>query len=126
MHLALVVDEYGDLVGLVTIEDLIEEIVGEIIDEHDQEEPPVVELDDGQLRIDARMGVDDLNELLGTQLPEQGWDTVGGMVLGVLGTVPAVGEQLELDGTSITVEHVQGRRVLSVRVEVDADRAGAE
>jgi CBS domain containing-hemolysin-like protein len=117
VHLALVVDEYGELVGLVTIEDLLEEIVGEIVDEHDHEEPLVELLDGRRLRIDARLGVDDLNELLGAELPEEGWDTVGGLVFGTLGRVPVEGETLELDGTSITVEQVQGRRVSKVVVE---------
>ncbi len=126
VHLALVVDEYGELVGSVTIEDILEEIVGEIVDEHDQEEPLVEPQDDGALRIDARLGVDDLNEILGAELPEEGWDTVGGLVFGTLGRVPVVGETLELEGIAITVEHVQGRRVGKVMVQraaVDEDAA---
>jgi CBS domain containing-hemolysin-like protein len=117
VHLAIIVDEYGEIVGLVTIEDILEEIVGEIVDEHDREEPLVELLDDGAMRVDARLGVDDLNELLGAELPEEGWDTVGGLVFGTLGRVPVVGESVELDGITITVEHVQGRRVGKVHVD---------
>ena len=116
VHLALVVDEYGELVGLVSIEDILEEIVGEIVDEHDREEPLVEPLGDGTLRVDARLGVDDLNELLDASLPEEGWDTVGGLVFGTLGRVPVEGETVEFDGTAITVERVQGRRVGKVIV----------
>jgi CBS domain containing-hemolysin-like protein len=121
VHLALVVDEYGELVGLVSIEDILEEIVGEIVDEHDHEEPLVEPLEDGTLRIDARLGVDDLNELLDASLPEEGWDTVGGLVFGTLGRVPVEGETVEFDGTVITVERVQGRRVGKVIVRHGAD-----
>jgi len=116
VHLALVVDEYGALVGLVSIEDILEEIVGEIVDEHDHEEPLVEPLEDGSLRVDARLGVDDLNELLDASLPEEGWDTVGGLVFGTLGRVPIEGETVEFEGTAITVERVQGRRVGKVIV----------
>ena len=117
VHLALVVDEYGELVGLVSIEDILEEIVGEIVDEHDDEEPLVEVLDAGRLCVDARLGVDDLNEMLGTDLPEDGWDTVGGLVFGTLGRVPVVGESIELAGMLMTVERIQGRRVGKVLVE---------
>ncbi|TVR23445.1 MAG: ion transporter, partial [Nitriliruptor sp.] len=96
-----------------------EEIVGEIVDEHDQEEPLVEPLEDGRFRIDARLGVDDLNELLQTELPEEGWDTVGGLVFGTLGRVPHPGERIELDRTVIEVELLQGRRVAKVVVEVE-------
>ncbi len=116
VHLAIVVDEYGEIVGLVTIEDILEEIVGEIVDEHDQEETLVEPLDEGGLRVDARLGVDDLNEILDATLPEDGWDTVGGLVFGTLGRVPLEGESIELDGIVITIERVQGRRVGKVLV----------
>lgn len=116
IHLALVVDEYGDLVGLVTIEDILEEIVGEIVDEHDHEDPLIAVLDDGGWRIDARLAVDDLNQLLASDLPEDGWDTVGGLVFGTLGRVPVEGESVELEGVELTVERVQGRRVVEVQV----------
>jgi putative hemolysin len=125
VHLALVVDEYGDLVGLVTIEDILEEIVGEIVDEHDHEDPLVAVLDDGGWRVDARLGVDDLNGLLGAALPEEGWDTVGGLVFGMLGRVPQEGEVVELEGVALTVERLQGRRVSSVLVRTTGDEVEA-
>jgi CBS domain containing-hemolysin-like protein len=116
VHIAFVVDEYGAVTGLVTIEDILEEIVGEIVDEHDQEEPLVEFLDDDRMRIDARLPVDELNELLGSDLPDDEWDTVGGLVVGALGHVPDPGEVVELNGVAIMTERVQGRRVAKVIV----------
>jgi len=116
IHLAIVVDEYGAMVGLVTIEDILEEIVGEIVDEHDQEEVLVETLGDDGLRIDARLSVDDLNELLHAELPDDDWDTVGGLVLGMLGKVPRPGDQVTIDGLTLVAERVQGRRVSKVLV----------
>lgn len=116
VHMAIVVDEFGGTAGLVTIEDLLEELVGEIADEYDTEAPMVQDLDDGGYLVDARLPVDDLNELLGADLPDDEWDTVGGLVLGLAGRVPLVGEQFELEGAVLTPERVQGRRVERVRV----------
>ncbi|MDX1657364.1 MAG: hemolysin family protein [Nitriliruptorales bacterium] len=116
VHLAIVVDEYGAMVGLVTIEDILEEIVGEIVDEHDHEAPLIEVLDDGHVRVDARLPVDELNELMDTELPDEDWDTVGGLVLGTLGRVPDEGESVDIDGLRIRTERVQGRRVSKVLV----------
>ena len=116
VHMAIVVDEFGGTAGLVTIEDLLEELVGEIVDEYDTEIPMVQNLEDGGFLVDARLSVDDLNELLGARLPDDEWDTVGGLVLGLAGRVPIVGERFELDGAVLTPERVQGRRVERVRV----------
>ncbi len=116
VHMAVVVDEFGGTAGLVTIEDLLEELVGEIVDEYDTEQRMVQPLDEGAFLVDARLPVDDLNTLLQTRLPDVGWDTVGGLVLGLAGRVPRVGERFEFDGAVLIVERVQGRRIERVRV----------
>jgi Mg2+/Co2+ transporter CorC len=124
LHQALVVDEFGAVVGLVTIEDILEEIVGEIVDEHDHEEP-LLEITEDGMRVDARLPLDDLNELLGKQLPEDGWDTVGGLLMGAMGRVPEVGERVELDGVVFTAESVQGRRIQKIHIAIE-DTGAAE
>ena len=115
-HLAIVVDEFGGTAGVVTIEDLIEEIVGEIVDEYDDEEPMVVPLESGEYLVDARLDVDDLASTLDIRFPDEEWDTVGGLVLGLAGRVPDVGESFEYNDVMLTAEEVQGRRVARVRV----------
>ncbi len=116
-HLAVVVDEYGGTVGLVTLEDLIEELVGEIVDEFDVEEPGVERLDGGGIIVAGRMPIDDAAELLGTELPEGGWDSVGGLFLDMAGRVPTEGESVTVDGLRLVAERVQGRRIARVRIE---------
>ena len=116
IHMAIAVDEFGGTAGLVTIEDLIEELVGEIVDEYDTEAPMVQPLDDGGFLVAARLSVDDLNQVLGTDLPDDGWDTVGGLVLGLAGRVPKVGERFEMGEAVLVADRVQGRRVERVLV----------
>ncbi len=116
VHMSVVVDEFGGTAGLVTIEDLLEELVGEIVDEYDTEQRMVQPLDGGAFLVDARLPVDDLNTLLETRLPDAGWDTVGGLVLGLAGRVPVMGERFEFDGAALVVERVQGRRIEWVKV----------
>jgi CBS domain containing-hemolysin-like protein len=115
-HMAIAVDEYGGTAGIVTLEDLIEELVGEIVDEYDVEEPTVEPMPGGDVRVNARMPVDELNELLDADLPEGDWDTVGGLVYDKLGHVPAEGETVEIDGYKMRAEKVQGRRIGRVRI----------
>jgi CBS domain containing-hemolysin-like protein len=117
-HLAMVVDEFGGTAGLVTLEDLIEELVGEITDEYDVEETPPERLDDGTVVVNARMPVDEVNELLEpSELPEgDEWDTVGGLLYSLLGHVPVEGESADIDGHRLVAERVQGRRIGRVRI----------
>lgn len=123
-HIAIVADEYGGTAGLVTIEDLLEEIVGEIFDEYDVEEPMVVALGDGRYRVDGRMPVDDLNELFGTEIDIEA-DSVGGLFVELAGRIPEVGETATVEGLLLTVEAVENNRVLRMTVESTGPR-GAE
>ncbi len=116
-HMSIVVDEYGSTVGLVTLEDLIEELVGEIVDEYDVEEPVVETLPDGSVVVTGRMAIDDVDDLLGTELPQEGWDTVGGLMLAASGHVPTEGESVDVDGVRLVAQRVQGRRISRVRIE---------
>src|SRR5437868_5119534 len=113
-HSAIVVDGYGGTAGLVTMEDLLEEIVGEITDEYDLPEPAVELLASGALRVPGRTPIDEVNELLDVDLPQEEWDTVGGLVFNTLGHVPIEGECVRVDGLEFCAERVQGRRIVSV------------
>jgi putative hemolysin len=127
VHIAIVLDEYGGTAGLVTIEDLLEEIVGEIQDEYDTEEPMVVRLSDDEARVDGRASVDELSELFDTQLDledEDEYDTVGGLIYHRIGGVPTPGDQISVDGLRITVETTDGRRVGKVLVVRRRDDEG--
>ncbi len=115
-HLAIVVDEYGGTAGLVTLEDLIEELIGEIVDEYDVEEPPVEHLGDGELSVTGRLDVDELGELVHAELPEGDWDTVGGLFINLLGRVPGEGESVVAGGIRLVAEKVQGNRIGRIRV----------
>jgi putative hemolysin len=115
-HLALVTDEYGSVSGLVTLEDLLEELVGEIADEYDRDEPQVQLLPDGGYRVNARLSINDLNELLDADLPHEAWDTVGGLVLGLLGEIPTEGREVVCERFRFKVEKVQGRRIATVLI----------
>jgi len=119
VHIAIVLDEYGGTAGLVTIEDLLEEIVGEIQDEYDEEEPLVEHLDEDRVRMDGRASIDDLLDLWDLKLQledEEEYDTVGGFVYHRIGGVPVPGDEIRLDGLRLTVETTDGRRVGKVLV----------
>jgi CBS domain containing-hemolysin-like protein len=128
VHLAVVLDEYGGTAGLVTIEDLLEEIVGEIQDEYDEEEPLIVRISDDQARIDGRAAIDDLEELFDTDLgldDEDQYDTLGGLIYHRIGGVPKPGDRVQVDGLTLTVETTDGRRVGKVlAVREPRDRTG--
>jgi CBS domain containing-hemolysin-like protein len=115
-HQALVTDEYGSVVGIVSLEDLLEELVGEITDEFDVEEPSVVQVGNGVYRVSGKTSIDDLNEMLEADLPDEEWDTVGGLVLDIFGKIPAAGEECAFQGWMFRAEEVQGRRVATVVV----------
>ena len=115
-HMAIVADEYGSITGLVTLEDCLEELVGEIVDEHDDEDPEVQNLPNGESLVDAGMSIEDFNDHFHVDLPDKEFDTVGGYLFGVLEHVPVVGETLEIDGWRFVVEALEGRRITEVRL----------
>jgi CBS domain containing-hemolysin-like protein len=130
-HCAVVIDEYGGTAGLVTIEDILEEIVGEITDEYDQETPPIEQLADGRARITARLPVEDLAELFGVEIEVDEVDTVGGLLAHALGRVPIAGSQATVAGLRLTAENIAGRRnkvgtVLVERVAAEPDEQAAD
>ncbi|MHB9150765.1 MAG: hemolysin family protein [Thermoleophilia bacterium] len=115
-HIALVTDEYGSISGLVTLEDLLEELVGEITDEYDRGDPEVVALGDGVFRVDGRVPIDEVNELLDSDLPDEEWDSIGGLMLGLLGSIPKQGQAVGFKDLLFTAERVQGRRIVKVLI----------
>ncbi len=123
-HMAVVVDEYGGTAGLVTLEDLIEELVGEITDEFDIDDPIVEPVPGGGIRVHARTPLDEVNDLLGARLPDGDWDTVGGLVYDRIGHVPLEGESVDVPGWRLTAQRIQGRRIGRVSI-VPLDRKDA-
>jgi putative hemolysin len=129
VHMAVVVDEYGGTAGLVTIEDLLEEIVGEIQDEYDSEEPLYEQAGENEYVLNARINLDDLAELLETEFPDEESDTLGGFIYKQLGRVPAAGDVVDYGNLHLTVLSVDGRRIDKVRLtreRVNAGSAAAE
>jgi CBS domain containing-hemolysin-like protein len=124
-HVAIVIDEYGGTAGLVTIEDILEEIVGEITDEYDNERPPVEWLSDDSARVTARLSVTELGELFGVNLEDEDVETVAGLLAQALGRVPIAGSTATVRGLRLTAEHLVGRRnkidTVLVEREEDAD-----
>jgi CBS domain containing-hemolysin-like protein len=125
-HQALVYDEHGSVTGIVALEDLLEELVGEIADEYDREEPEVLELGDGIYRVSGKASIDDVNELLGTELPDEEWDTVAGLMLDLFGRMPETGEEVAFRGLSLKADTVQGRRIASVLITRSLEQNGEE
>ena len=116
-HMAVVVDEYGGTAGVVTLEDLLEELVGDIVDEFDVEEPRIERGADGSVLVPAVYNIDDVDDLLDARLPRGTWDTVGGLMMDLVGRVPDNGDSVDVDGFRLTAVDVRGRRIGRVRIE---------
>jgi CBS domain containing-hemolysin-like protein len=116
LSIAIVVDEYGGTAGLVTVEDLLEEIVGEIRDEFDVEDQPVQLVSQDEAIVDARVGIDDLSEMFDVQIKKNDFDSIGGFIINELGRIPSVGDNVSVNGISLKVLSVAGRRIKKVRV----------
>jgi putative hemolysin len=121
LHLAIVVDEFGGTAGLVTLEDLLEELVGEIRDEFDEEERLIQKVDAASWRVAGKLGVDELNAATGLSIPQESFDTVGGWVMDLFGRVPHRGERLETPHVRVTVEKVERTRVVEVLVTLPGE-----
>lgn len=116
-HMAIVADEYGSIAGLVTLEDCLEELVGEIVDEHDEEVPVIQQLPNGESMVDASMSISDFNTHFKMDLDEDEYDTVGGFMFGTLERVPVLSEAIAVDGWNLIVEGIEGRRITSIRMK---------
>ena len=120
LHIAIVLDEYGGTAGIITIEDIIEEVMGDITDEYDGHTPPetILQIDDSTVDVDARVHIDDINEKLDIALPEDGdYDTIGGFVFSHLGYIPADNETFEYEGLKFTITDVESRKINRLRIQ---------
>lgn len=125
IHMAVVVDEYGGMAGIVTMEDIVEEVFGEIRDEYDSEPPMVRKIGGGSYRIDARLPVDDLNDLLETDLEEdEDYESAGGLLYHTLGRIPEPGDSADIDSWRFTVEKVSGQRIVFIRISPLSGESG--
>jgi magnesium and cobalt transporter len=115
-HMAVVLDEYGGTAGILTLEDIIEEIIGDIMDEYDNEEVWIVPNQDGSLTVDARLDVEDLEDYLGVDLPEGKFESVGGLIISLLGRVPAKGEKIVVGGIEMEILHATDRKIEKIIV----------
>lgn len=125
-HLAVVVDEFGGTAGIVTLEDAVEEVVGDILDEGEHEEALYHQVDENTYIVDGSTPIDDLNELLGVSLEDEEHETIAGFLIHKNERIPDVGDVVEYEGINFTVEERDGQRIASVKVEVDNDESGAE
>jgi CBS domain containing-hemolysin-like protein len=122
VHMAIVADEYGDVAGLVTLEDVLEEIVGEITDEYDVEESRILPVGNDGWRVQAKMPIWEFNELVDAKLPEdEEWQTIGGLVASALAKIPEAGDEVDYQGFRFRVERVQRRRIGTVLVQRNSD-----
>jgi CBS domain containing-hemolysin-like protein len=119
LHIAIVVDEYGGTSGLVTMEDIIEEIVGEIEDEYDTEPPPVIELSAGSYMVEGPVTISDLNEQLDLRIPEDKFETVGGLIYDLVGSLPEKGQIVKYHNIKFVVHKVEGQRIIKVKLTVE-------
>src|SRR6266516_6288318 len=129
VHMVIVVDEYGSVAGLVTIEDLVEEIVGDIKDEYDREEKLYERVNEDEYIFDAKISIDEFNDVMGTELDDEDYETLGGLMYALLDKIPSVDDTITFEGLTFTVLSTRGRRITKVRVErkpVHRDKPGAE
>ena len=120
-HLAIVIDEYGDMEGIVTLEDLLEEIVGDIEDEFDLPDTSIERIDETHIRIDGTYTIDDFNEEFGTELEQEDFNTMAGLVFGELGRAPEIGDEVRADGLCLRVLEIDGSRIMKIEVEFGVD-----
>jgi CBS domain containing-hemolysin-like protein len=121
LQMAVVIDEWGSFEGVFTLEDIVEEIVGEIRDEFDEEEPAVKEMGDGSYLTDGRISINEVNDVLGTDFESEDFETVGGLVLGHLGRVPEKGDEVRIDGYLLRVDETEGPRIAQVLIRRSND-----
>jgi len=110
----------------VTLEDLLEELVGEIADEYDTEEPELEQVGEHEYRVDGKMSIDEVNEILDVELPDEEWDTVGGLMLGLMGSIPEEGDEVAFQNLAFRAERVDGRRISKIRITRKSEDEPAE
>jgi magnesium and cobalt transporter len=126
-HMAVVIDEYGGTAGILTLEDIIEEIIGEVMDEYDADEKPIVEHEDGSISVNARLNIEELEDYLNVELPEGKFESVGGFVMSLLGKVPVTNERVVFEGLEMVIESANSRKIDKIRIrKISSDDTGLQ